>query len=110
MYIDGIPVVVFEFKTTIEEEITIHNAFKQLIVRYRRDIPELMKYNVFCVISDGVNNKAGTVFSLYEFYYGWNKITGEDKKALSGIETTTSIVHGMLNQIRLLDIIHNFIH
>ena len=109
LYINGIPVVVFEFKTAIEEEITIHDAFKQLTVRYRRDIPELMKYNVFCVISDGVNNKAGTVFSPYEFYYGWNKITGEEKKALSGIETTTSIVHGMLNQNRLVDIIHNFV-
>jgi len=109
LYLNGIPVVVFEFKTAIEEEITIHDAFKQLTIRYRRDIPELMKYNVLCVISDGVNNKAGTVFSPYEFYYGWNKITGKEKKALSGIETTTSIVHGMLNHSRLVDIIHNFV-
>lgn len=109
LYINGIPVVVFEFKTAIEEEITIHDAYKQLTIRYRRDIPELMKYNVFCIISDGVNNKAGTVFSPYEFYYGWNKITGEEKKALSGIETATSIVYGMLNQHRLIDIIHHFV-
>ena len=109
LYINGIPVVVFEFKTAIEEEITIHDAYKQLTIRYRRDIPELMKYNVFCVISDGVNNKSGTVFSSYEFYYGWNKITGDEKKALTGIETTTSIVHGMLNQNRLVDIIHHFV-
>ena len=52
LYINGIPIVVFEFKTAIEEEVTIHDAFKQLTIRYRRDIPELMKYNVFCVISD----------------------------------------------------------
>lgn len=109
LYINGIPVVVFEFKTAIEEEITIHDAYKQLTVRYRRDIPELMKYNVFCVISDGVNNKSGTVFSPYEFYYGWNKITGHEVKALIGIETTTSLVHGMLNQDRLIDIIHHFV-
>lgn len=109
LYVNGIPVVVFEFKTAIEEEITIHDAYKQLTTRYRRDIPELIKFNVFCVISDGVNNKAGTVFSSYEFFYGWNKITGEEKKALSGIETTTSIVHGMLNQKRLVDIIHHFV-
>ena len=109
VYINGIPVVVFEFKTTIEEDISIHNAFKQLTKRYRRDIPELMKYNAFCVISDGVNNKAGTVFSSYQFFYGWNKITGDEKKALTGIDTTTSIVHGMMNQERLCDIIHHFI-
>lgn len=109
VYINGIPVVVFEFKTTIEEDISIHNAFKQLTKRYRRDIPELMKYNAFCVISDGVNNKAGTVFSSYQFFYGWNKITGDEKKALTGIDTTTSIVYGMMNQERLCDIIHHFI-
>ena len=56
-----------------------------------------------------MNNKAGTIFSPYEFYYGWNKITGNEKKALTGIETTTSIVHGMLNQTRLVDIIHHFV-
>jgi len=109
LYVNGIPVVVFEFKTLIEESITIFEAYKQLTIRYRRDIPELMKYNVFCVISDGVNNKAGTLFSPYEFFYGWNKITGDEKKALSGIETTTSIVYGMLHPARLVAIIQHFV-
>jgi len=59
IYINGLPVVVFEFKSAIREEATIFDAFKQLTVRYRRDIPELFKYNAFCVISDGVNNKSG---------------------------------------------------
>ncbi|GAB0156910.1 type I restriction endonuclease subunit R [Chryseobacterium sp. Alg-005] len=109
LYINGIPIVVFEFKTTIEEEITIHDAYKQLSIRYRRDIPELMKYNAFCIISDGVNNKAGSLFAPYDFFYGWHKITGEEKKALTGIYTVTSIVHGMLNKQRLCDILHHFI-
>lgn len=109
LYINGIPVVVFEFKTTIEEEITIYDAYKQLSIRYRRDIPELMKYNAFCIISDGVNNKAGSLFALYDFFYGWHKITGEEKKALRGIHTATSIVHGMLHKERLCDILHHFI-
>lgn len=109
LYINGIPVVIFEFKTAIEEEITIHDAYKQLSIRYRRDIPELMKYNAFCIISDGVNNKAGSLFAPYDFFYGWHKITGEEKKALTGIHTVTSIVHGMLNKHRLCDILHHFI-
>ncbi len=108
-YINGIPVVVLEFKTAIEEKITIHDAYKQLTIRYRRDIPELMKYNVFCIISDGVNNKAGSLFAPYDFFYGWHKITGNEKKALTGIDTATSIVHGMLNRQRLCDILQNFI-
>ncbi len=63
IYINGLPVVVFEFKSAIREEATIHNAYEQLTIRYKRDIPELFKYNAFCVISDGVNNKAGSFFA-----------------------------------------------
>ena len=69
IYINGLPVVVFEFKSAIREEATVFDAFNQLTVRYRRDIPELFKYNAFCVLSDGVNNKAGSFFAPYEFYY-----------------------------------------
>jgi type I restriction enzyme, R subunit len=74
VYINGLPVVVLEFKSAIREEATIHDAFRQLTVRYRRDIPELFKYNAFCVISDGVNNKVGSFFAPYEFFIpgeGW---------------------------------------
>lgn len=110
LYINGIPVVVLEYKTAIEENVTIHDAYKQLTIRYQRDIPELFKYNAFCVISDGVNNKAGSLFSPYEFFYGWNKITGYEKKALTGIDTAFSLVEGMLNHNRLVDIIQNFIY
>ena len=53
IYINGLPLVVFEFKSAIREEATIYDAWKQLTIRYRRDIPELFKYNAFCVLSDG---------------------------------------------------------
>ena len=39
------------------------DAYKQLTIRYRRDIPEIFKYNAFVVISDGANNKYGSFFS-----------------------------------------------
>ncbi len=76
IYINGLPLVVFEFKSAIREEATIFDAFKQLTVRYRRDIPELFKYNTFCVISDGVNNKAGSFFAPYDFFYAWRRVAG----------------------------------
>ena len=34
VYINGLPVVVFGFKSAIWEEATIYDAFKQLTVRY----------------------------------------------------------------------------
>jgi type I restriction enzyme R subunit len=109
LYINGLPLVVFEFKSAIREEATIHKAYKQLTDRYRRDIPELFKYNAFCVISDGVNNKAGSFFADYEFYYAWRKIEGADPVEKEGIDSLYTMVKGMFDRYRLRDIIRNFI-
>ncbi|MBN2817339.1 MAG: type I restriction endonuclease subunit R, partial [Bacteroidales bacterium] len=108
IYINGLPLVVFEFKSAIREEATVFNAYEQLTKRYRKDIPELFKYNAFCVISDGVNNKAGSFFAPYEFYYAWRRIAGLAKD-VDGIDSMYTLVQGMLNKNRLRDIIRNFI-
>lgn len=108
LYVNGIPVVVFEFKTAIQENCTIHDAYIQLTVRYQRDIPELFKYNAFCVISDGVNTKAGSFFAPYEFFYAWRRIAGLAKD-VDGIDSMFTLIQGMLQQDRLRDIIRNFI-
>ena len=109
VYINGLPLVVFEFKSAIREEATIYDAFKQLTVRYRRDIPELFKYNAFCVISDGVNNKSGSFFAPYDFFYGWRRVAGLAKD-VNGIDSMFTLIQGMFNKNRLRDIIRNFIY
>ncbi|MAZ72349.1 MAG: type I restriction endonuclease, partial [Flavobacteriaceae bacterium] len=109
LYINGIPVVVFEFKTAIEENCTIHDAYIQITTRYKRDIPELLKYNAFCVISDGVNTKAGSLFASYEFYYAWRRVAGLAKD-VDGIDAMHTLIQGMLHPNRLRDIIRNFIY
>jgi type I restriction enzyme R subunit len=109
VYINGLPLVVFEFKSAIREEATIYDAFKQLTIRYRRDIPELFKYNAFCVISDGVNNKSGSFFAPYDFFYGWRRVAGLAKD-VDGIDSMFTLIQGMFNKNRLRDIIRNFIY
>ncbi|WP_370568420.1 type I restriction endonuclease subunit R [Flavobacterium sp. CG_9.1] len=109
LYINGLPLVVFEFKTAIQENTTIHDAYVQLTTRYKRDIPELFKYNAFCVISDGVNTKAGSFFAPYEFFYAWRKIEGMQKE-VDGIDAMFTMIQGMFQHNRLRDIIQNFIY
>ena len=109
VYINGLPLVVFEFKSAIREEATIFDAFKQLTVRYRRDIPELFKYIAFCVISDGVNNKSGSFFAPYEFFYAWRRVAGLAKD-VDGIDSMFTLIQGMFHKNRLRDIIRNFIY
>ncbi|MBP5622272.1 MAG: type I restriction endonuclease, partial [Thermoguttaceae bacterium] len=86
VYINGLPVVVMEFKSAVKEETTIHDAYVQITTRYLRDIPELFKYNCFVVISDGVNTKAGTVFSSYERFCSWRR-ADDNSAPVDGIDT-----------------------
>ncbi len=109
IYINGLPLVVLEFKSAIREDATIHDAYVQLTTRYKRDIPQLFIYNAFCIISDGVNNKAGSFFASYEFFYAWRRIAGLAKD-VDGIDSMFTLVQGMLNQSRIRDIIQNFIY
>ena len=109
IYINGLPLVVFEFKSAIREDATIHDAYVQLTTRYKRDIPQLFIYNAFCIISDGVNNKAGSFFASYEFFYAWRRIAGLAKD-VDGIDSMFTLVQGMLHKSRIRDIIQNFIY
>lgn len=109
VYINGIPVVVLEFKSAIKENTTIHDAHTQLTVRYRRDIPELFKYNTFVVISDGANNKFGSLFTPYEFFYSWRKIN-EDDQEVDGINSLVTMVKGLFRKDRLVEIIKDFVY
>ncbi|WP_242862699.1 type I restriction endonuclease subunit R [Clostridium botulinum] len=110
VYVNGLPLVVFEFKSAIRENATIYDAYKQLTVRYKRDIPELFKYNALCVISDGANNKMGSFFAPYEFFYSWRKIEGDEELEKDGIDSLFTMVNGLFNKERFIDVIHNFIY
>jgi type I restriction enzyme R subunit len=110
LYINGLPLVVFEFKSSIREDATMFDAYTQLTTRYKRDIPELFKYNALCVISDGVNSKMGSFFASYEFYYSWRKVTGDEKLEKDGIHSLLTMMSGLFDKARLLDVIRNFIY
>ena len=109
IFLNGLPVVVLEFKSAVRENATIMDAYRQLTVRYRRDIPEIFKYNAFLVISDGVNNKYGSLFSSYDFFYSWRKIESDDTDK-DGINSLYTMIHGLFRKERLLAVIRDFIY
>ena len=108
VFVNGLPLVVIEFKSAVRENATIHNAYEQLTIRYTRDIPELFKYNAFVVISDGVNNKYGSLFAGYDYFYAWRKIDDGVAEA-EGINSLYSMVKGLFRKDRLLAVVKDFI-
>jgi type I restriction enzyme R subunit len=109
VFVNGIPLVVLEFKSAIKENTTIMDAYTQLTVRYQRDIPVIFKYNAFVVICDGANSKYGSLFSPYDFFYAWRKVEDNDPE-MDGINSLYTMVNGLFRKDRLLDVVKNFIY
>ena len=108
VFINGIPVAIFEFKTAIEEDTTVFDAWEQITVRYCRDIPKLMKYCFVSVISDGANTRMGSIFTPYEYYYSWNKANDEEKVS-NGISSLFTMVKGAFAKDRIIALLRDFI-
>ena len=108
IFINGIPVTILEFKSAIEEDTTVHDAWEQITIRYCRDIPKLMKYCFLSVISDGANNRMGSIFTPYEYYYAWNKANDQDKVS-NGISSLYTMIEGAFAKERVLQILRDFI-
>ncbi len=60
LFVNGIPLVIFELKNPADENATCHKAYEQLQA-YKLAIPGLFTYNEICIISDGLEAKAGSL-------------------------------------------------
>ena len=109
LFINGIPVCIFELKNPTNENATIRDAHTQITVRYRRDISSLLKYCALACISDGSNSRLGTTYTPYEFFYAWKKVENEDEPGM-GLKELTSLIKGAFNPKRLLEILRDFVY
>lgn len=107
VFINGIPMVLFELKNMANDNTTVENAYKQ-VKNYQLDIPSLFQFNAFNVISDGLETKVGTITSDYTRYMTWKSENGE-KPQENATDFFTVLLNGMFPKERLLDIIRNFI-
>lgn len=108
VFINGIPIAICEFKTAIEEDTTIYDAWEQITIRYCRDIPKLMRYCFLSVISDGANTRMGSIFTPYQYYYSWNKANDTDKVS-NGISSLFTMINGAFAKNRVLSLLRDFV-
>ena len=107
IFVNGIPLVVIELKSATDENVGIEEAYNQ-IQTYKNDIPNLFNYNAFCILSDGINAKVGTITSNEERFMNWRSIDGENIESLD-VPQYEVMLRGMLNKKCLLDIVENFL-
>jgi type I restriction enzyme R subunit len=107
LFVNGLPLVVIELKNPADHQATIRKAYDQ-IQTYKTVIPSLFFYNAFCVISDGLEAKAGTLSSAFSRFQTWKTVDGIKESSLH-VSQLEVLIKGMLNPATLLDLIRNFI-
>ena len=106
IFVNGLPLVLFEFKNWFDPEATVDTAFNQ-VQHYTEDIPQLFETNCLTVVSDGQNTLHGMYSSGMEWYAAW--------KSTDGINTVENdfaletLIKGLLTPERLLQYIRYYI-
>lgn len=112
LFINGIPLCIFELKNPADANATIADAYDQIHIRYMRDIPHLLRYCPLSCISDATvnNTKLGTTYTPYEHYYAWKKVNNEDPAAQKGIDQVKTIVAGVYEPKRFIEIFRDYLY
>lgn len=106
IFVNGLPLVIVELKSCIREETAFSDGYRQ-IKNYMHEIPVLFQYNAFCIISDLVNSKVGTITADFDRFVDWKTVDGNyEDTQYANYET---LFKGMLEPARFLDILKHFI-
>lgn len=107
VFINGLPLAVFELKSATNEEATISKAYNQLQT-YKKQIPSLFTYNELLVTSDGLNARVGTLTANEEWFTLWRTMD-DDELAPEALPQLEVLIKGMFHRERFLDILRHFI-
>ena len=102
-FVNGLPLVFIELKASHR---AIRNAYDGNLTDYKDTIPHLFWYNAFIILSNGSQSRTGTHTAEWDHFVDWKKISDEKEKGVISLDT---MIRGMCDQKRLLDITENFI-
>jgi type I restriction enzyme R subunit len=102
VFLNGLPLVVFELKSPSREETDTSEAYRQLR-NYLHEIPSLFIYNAFLVMSDLAMSRAGTITASEDRFMNWKTKDGSYENTQYAQFDT--FIEGMFDKVRLLDII-----
>ncbi|AHC39993.1 type I restriction endonuclease [Mycoplasma ovis str. Michigan] len=107
VYINGIPLVVWELKSPSDGHVGLVTAHQQLQL-YQKEIPDLFKYNAFSVLCDGIHHvKYGVNWESLENFMEWKKIS--DEVSSEGKDRLDVLIQGLFAKERIIKYIENFI-
>jgi type I restriction enzyme R subunit len=111
LYVNGIPLVFIELKNS---NVKLRNAYDDNLTTYKAEIPQLFLTNAFCVLSNAIETKVGSISAEWEHFFNWLRADDEkekiDRAAIRKNGTSLEgVIEGLLPRRRLLDYVENFI-
>ena len=107
VFVNGLPLAVFELKNATSENATIWSAFQQLQT-YKHEVPSFFVFNEIMVISDGLQARLGTLSSESERFLPWRTIEGEELAPPTMLQLEV-LIRGVFEPRRFLDLLRYFI-
>ena len=107
IFVNGLPLAVFELKDATNADATIWSAFNQLQT-YKKQIPSLFVYNEALAITDGLDARLGSLTSDKERFAPWRTVEGEELAPPSMLQLEV-FVKGVFEKRRFLDYVQHFI-
>lgn len=107
LFVNGLPLVVFELKNPASETATLQDAYQQ-IQTYKQQIPSLFVFNELVVLSDGFAARVGTFTAPWERYAPWRTVDGQEVAPKTALEQKT-LVDGVFEKRRFLELIKSFL-
>lgn len=110
IYVNGIPLVFIELKNS---NVKLRSAYDDNVLNYRQDIPHLFHTNAFCILSNAVDTRVGSMTATWEHFFNWLRVDDEKEKIdrMEIREKGTSVervIDGLLPPATLLDYVENF--
>ena len=103
-FVNGLPLVFIELKAVYRN---IREGFDNNLSDYMDEnvIAHAFHHNAFLVVSNGDKARYGTITSGWDHFAEWKRLDETDAGSLG----TQTLLNGMLEHDRLLDIVENFI-
>jgi type I restriction enzyme R subunit len=108
VFLNGMPVAVFELKNAASETADVSAAYRQLQT-YKEEIPELFRTNEVLVASDGIYARMGSLSADEERFTAWRTIDGKERDPLGQFGELETLVRGVFKKDHLLDYLRHFI-
>lgn len=106
VFLNGMPIAVFELKSPANEQARLKGAWNQL-QNYKDAISDLFVTNEILVISDGFDARFGSLSAGHERFMPWRTIDGD--RPQDNMPEYEVVIRGIFEKQHLLDYLKHFI-